>query len=302
MSGFDCELPIFDTSRFGDGDDALGRCVAELPSVRRLVGVDDVWSYANTGFWLAAWLAAERAGTTFEDALAREVLRPGRPRGHVVRRARARRDRVRGACQAPIRALGAPRADWPRRSTTSCGSAAGISPNRNPPVCASRRARRSAASTGSASPARSSAASRSGATAGRTAGSSRRFSSCRSANAVFAGLTNGSKGAKALKQIEDEFFRLVVGDTRHDPPYRKLSPDDYEAFVGVYENSGGRYAVSFPEGSDGLVVESEGEELIVLAIDERTFQVPIGEFVGERCDFPGPGLARFGGRLAERVS
>src|SRR5690349_19501092 len=42
-----------DTSRFGDGDDALARAVAELPSVPRLVGSGVAWSYANTGYWLA---------------------------------------------------------------------------------------------------------------------------------------------------------------------------------------------------------------------------------------------------------
>src|SRR5689334_15618544 len=76
MSGFDCELPEVDLSRLGDGDDALGAAVAELPGVRRFVGVDEIWSYANTGYWLAGHLAAIRAGETYEDALASRVLAP----------------------------------------------------------------------------------------------------------------------------------------------------------------------------------------------------------------------------------
>src|SRR5438132_8974759 len=75
-SGFDCELPGGDSGTYGAGDDALARCVADLPRVRRFVGVDTIWSYANTGYWLAAHLAAERDGSTFENALARHVLRP----------------------------------------------------------------------------------------------------------------------------------------------------------------------------------------------------------------------------------
>src|SRR5262245_40581481 len=71
-SGFDGE--IGDLARFGDGDDALGRAVAELPCARRWLGVDEVWSYANSGYWLAGWLAAERAGSTYEEALAARVL------------------------------------------------------------------------------------------------------------------------------------------------------------------------------------------------------------------------------------
>src|SRR6478672_2087721 len=73
-SGYDCECG--DLSRFGDGDDALAAVVAELPSVRRFLAVEQAWSYANTGFWLAAHLCAQAAGSTFEDALAARILAP----------------------------------------------------------------------------------------------------------------------------------------------------------------------------------------------------------------------------------
>ena len=63
-------------TRFGYGRRRPRGCVAELPCVRRFLGVEQVWSYANTGYWLAGHLAAERAGTTFEDALAARVLGP----------------------------------------------------------------------------------------------------------------------------------------------------------------------------------------------------------------------------------
>src|SRR5437763_1418111 len=36
-SGFDCELPERDLTRFGDADDALASAVRELPTVDRLV-------------------------------------------------------------------------------------------------------------------------------------------------------------------------------------------------------------------------------------------------------------------------
>ena len=61
---------IGDLARFGEGDDALGAAVAELPSVERLVPLDAAWSYANTGYWLAGWLAAQQNGSTYEEALA----------------------------------------------------------------------------------------------------------------------------------------------------------------------------------------------------------------------------------------
>jgi CubicO group peptidase (beta-lactamase class C family) len=73
-SGYDCEFG--DLSRFGDGDDALATVARELPGVRRYLGVEQAWSYSNSGYWLAGWLAAEQAGRTYEDALAEHVLRP----------------------------------------------------------------------------------------------------------------------------------------------------------------------------------------------------------------------------------
>src|SRR2546423_8372479 len=71
-SGFDGECG--DLSRFGDGDDALASLLGELPSVRRWLRVEQAWSYANTGFWLAGALCAERAGTTYEEAVTSRLL------------------------------------------------------------------------------------------------------------------------------------------------------------------------------------------------------------------------------------
>src|ERR1700761_6841141 len=42
-SGFDCELGG-DLSHFGEDDEALARCIADLPGIRRFLGVDEVWS------------------------------------------------------------------------------------------------------------------------------------------------------------------------------------------------------------------------------------------------------------------
>ena len=45
-SGFDSDAG--DLGRYGDGDDALEVLVRGLPKTRRLVGVEQAWSYANT--------------------------------------------------------------------------------------------------------------------------------------------------------------------------------------------------------------------------------------------------------------
>jgi CubicO group peptidase (beta-lactamase class C family) len=287
--------------RFGDGDDALARCVAELPSVRRLVGVADVWSYANTGYWLAGWLAAGRAGLSFEDTVARHVLDPA----GLESTSFAEPDlEGSGALVLP----GA----YPRARRPSGGLSSTVDDllrfgrwHLASPASAAMRIAfgtpvRGVYGLGLAGEVVG------GVEVWGHGGSYGGFQSSLlvvpERDAVFVGLTNGSNGGKALKQVEDEFFRLVVGDTRHDPPYRKLGNDQYEAFAGTYENDDTRVEVTFPAGSDGLLVADGSEELIVLAIDERTFQVPVGERVGDRVDFPRPGLGRFGGRLAVRAS
>src|SRR6476661_1761394 len=73
-SGYDGECG--DLSRFGDGDDALGDVIAELPTLRRWLHVEQAWSYANAGYWLAGALCAQRAGSTFEEALTARALQP----------------------------------------------------------------------------------------------------------------------------------------------------------------------------------------------------------------------------------
>src|SRR5580692_8572809 len=50
LSGYDGEHG--DLARFGDGDDALARLAAELPAAQRWLPAREVWSYANTGYWL----------------------------------------------------------------------------------------------------------------------------------------------------------------------------------------------------------------------------------------------------------
>src|SRR2546423_15386227 len=60
-SGFDCECGDDRLARFGDGAGALPDAAAELPPGRRFLGVEQAWSYANTGYWLPGWPRANAA-------------------------------------------------------------------------------------------------------------------------------------------------------------------------------------------------------------------------------------------------
>ena len=162
-----------DLGRFGTATTPSAELVAELPTVRRFVGVEQAWSYANTGYWLAGQLCAERAGELVRGGARAARARPagleatsfGEPdlAGTGPDALPRRRTRARGGRPAVSS----------RTSTTCCASAAAARRAGRSPRCASCTASRSAASTGSGSSASASAASRSGATAARTAASSR---------------------------------------------------------------------------------------------------------------------------------
>ncbi len=62
--------------RFGEGDDATARIVAELGELPRWEPAPALWSYSNPGYWLAGLACAERAGSTFEEAMTRHVFEP----------------------------------------------------------------------------------------------------------------------------------------------------------------------------------------------------------------------------------
>lgn len=298
-SGFDCELPgDVDQLAFGDGDDALARCVAELPGVPRPLAAGELWSYANTGFWLAGWLAAERAGATFEEALTQSVLVPAgmaassfsepdlagtgpdalpgpyprarRPSGGIVSTAedvlRFGRRLLADSASARMRAVhGKP-----------VGGVYGLG------LFGERVAGVEVWGHG-----------------GSWGGFQSSFLVVPERGAVFAGLTNASRGGKALRLVEDEFFRLVLGEPRREPRFVSLPAPAYEAFAGTYDNGEGRYEVRV--APDGLLLAEDGGEYLGRAVGERTFQIVNGDRIGDRFDFPRAGLGRFGGRVAQRV-
>jgi CubicO group peptidase (beta-lactamase class C family) len=295
-SGFDCELPDGDNAKYGTGDDALARCVADVASVRRFVGVDAAWSYANSGYWLAGHLAAERAGCTFEEALARHVLsaagleatdfgepdlegtgadaregaypRSRRPSGGLVSTVpdlvRAARWLVReGARQRVVHGK-------PIGGVYGLGlfgeRAGGVEVWGHP---------------------------------GSYGGFQSTLLTIPSHDAVFVGLTNSSLGGKALRELEDAWFESVLGARRARPQFVAADPDELERYAGTYENSDARVVVE--RAGDGLVLQVDGERIAGRKIRARTFCVPDGEHVDERFDFPLEGFARFGSRLAVRV-
>lgn len=299
MSGFDCELVGGDLSRFGDGDGALAAAVDELAAVRRFVGIDEVWSYANTGYWLAGHLAAVRADATYEDALAERVLNafgleatsfaepdiegtgpfavPGpyprarRPSGGLVSTASELVQFGRRLLEAPFFS----EMLVPRGKPIGGVYGLGLFGERV-----------------------------GGADVWGHPGSYGGFQSqlllVPDARAVFVGLTNSELGAKALYDVENAFFDEVLGARRILAPFVEVADEDLAACAGRYANSDATADIRPAHG--GLVLAAAGEELFLRPLGGGRFRVPDGPHVRERIDFPRDGLVRLGSRLAARVA
>jgi D-alanyl-D-alanine carboxypeptidase len=300
-SGFDCELPDGDQTRFGDGDDALARCIAELTSIRRFLGVDQVWSYANSGYWLAGHLAAERTGTTFEDALAAHVLGPA----GLAATSFSEPD-------VPGTGRDLPRTQYPRARRPSGGLTSTVRDLlrfgrfllANPLFA---RLRHVQGKTADGVYGLGLHGERVGGVEvwghrGSYGGFEASLLAVPGREAVFAALTNSERGGPALRRIEDEFFAATLGARRVAPAYVSLEQSCYEEHVGTYRNSSDSYEVRHEGGDELVVVRGDGDDVVGRAIDERTFVVTGGEHEGERFDFPLRGFGRFGSRLAELVA
>jgi CubicO group peptidase (beta-lactamase class C family) len=296
-SGFDAEAG--DLGRFGDGDDALATIVEELPGIRRFLGVEQAWSYANTGYWLAGWLCAERAGTTYEEALAERVIGPAGLEATSF--------------GEPDLAGSGPDAlpgPYPRARRPSGGLVSNV-PDllrfgewlvASPELARMRvvHGKPAGGVYGLGLFGERVAGVEVWGHSGSWGGFQSSLLVVPDHGAVFVGLTNHSRGAKALREVEDVFFERVIGARRRVPETVELPDPVRDGLTGSYANSDGWTEVEF--AVDGLSVKFDDGEFAARAIGERTFEITEGARVRERFDFPLEGFGRFGSRLAERVA
>jgi CubicO group peptidase (beta-lactamase class C family) len=296
-SGYDCECG--DLARFGDGDDALAGVVTELPGVRRFLGVEQAWSYANTGYWLAGHLAALRAGEPFEDALSARVLRPA-----ALESTSFGEPDVGGT--GPEAAAG----PYPRARRPSGGLVSNVPDllrfgewHLARPASAALRVPHGKP-LGGVYGLGLFGERVGGAEVWGHGGSYGGFQSSLlvvpDRDAVFVGLTNSGVGRHALRELEDLFFERVLGSRRPARATVELPSATLESFRGSYANSDGSYDVAVADG--GLAATFDDGTFAGRPIGERTFEITHGDRSGDRFDFPLEGFGRFGSRLAERVA
>jgi CubicO group peptidase (beta-lactamase class C family) len=302
-SGFASECG--DLSRFGEDDEALARLVAELPSVRRMVGADEAWSYANSGYWLAGLLSADAAGSTYEEAVQRLVLSPlgldatsfeepdvpGTGRGSETSAFPRARRSSGGLTSTVADLLRFGRAQIEDERTT---------------VLRTVRARPPGGVYGLGFFGERVAGTPVWGHGGSYGGFQSSLLLVPSHGAVFAGLTNSGRGAQALREIEDAFFERTLGARRPVVPSVELTHAELASFSGRYANPELRAAVA--PGGDGLVVdvteETTGiaETLSARPVGPRRFEIVGSDADGSRFDFPLDRFVRIGSRLAERAA
>ena len=295
-SGYDCELTEVDQSAFEDADDPLAAQWPALASVRRWVGVEQCWSYANTGYWIAGQLCAETAGRPYEEALAEQILRPLGLEATTF-----------DGADVPGADAGDGDGAYPRARRPSGGLVSNVADllrfGRH--LLAAPQMRIVHGKPVAGVYGLGLGGERVGGVevwghGGSWGGYQSSLLTIPDRDAVFVGLTNSSLGAKALFEIEDELFARLLGARRAVPKTVELPDAAREELTGSYANSASWYEVSF--ALDGLSLKLEDGEFAARAIGERTFEITDGAHVRERFDFPLESFGRFGSRLAERVA
>ena len=299
-SGFDCELD--DLSRFGDGDGALAAAVSELPAVRRWAPAGALWSYANTGYWLAGHLAAERAGTSYEDALSLHVLAPAGLSATDF-----------GEPDVEGTGPGAVAGPYPRARRPSGGLVSTVPDLLRFAAWHLEQRWAEALRFPYALPPRGfyglglQGERVGGVEVWGHGGSYGGFQSSLlvvpARRVAFVGLTNSDCGKRALREIEDVWLARVVGAGRIALPTVDVPAGDLAAVAGTYANgrtearvtaAGARLAVELVEGSGREIVEAR-------PVGGTAFELVGGTRDRDNLDFPRPGLARIGACLAERL-
>lgn len=309
-AGYDCELG--DLRRFGDGDDALGGIVAELGRVRRWTDPGVVWSYSNASYWLAGHLAAERAGSTYEDAVVEHVC----ARAGLEATAFAEPDL--DGFDVDLRSGGLvldTAGAYPRARRPSGGLSSTVADLLRfgewqiaEPATAGLRvphALRPGGAYGLGFMLDAAGSAEVWFHGGDYGGFQSTLVLVPGARVVFAGLTNSRTGSQVLKILREEVLERAVGSRTPPPEPVRLPAARLEAVAGRYAHSEAEIRVDVLD--DGLTVQELDAETAEPAFRARPlaggeFEIVEGPFSGSRFDFPLPGFGRFSSRLAERLA
>ncbi len=318
LGGFEGEAG--DLARFGEGDEALPLLVRELAAQPQIVPPEEVWSYCNAGYWLIGQFLADRAGSSYEQALADWVLSPlGLSRtGFGAPEATGHEPIEPGSSvHEPVSAA------YPRARNASGGLVSNVGDlltfaRFHLESAETEILRRPVVDTPTGDYGFGFALERVGEL--ELWGHTGDYGGFRSLLALepesgfaFAGLVNSARGGSALEQILDAELERALG-------VRRVPPETVPLPAAELELLAGRYAHSELE----LDLRAEGDRLLVDAVEidrvsrartallplrarslgRRLFALEGDEWERARFDFHpragAPRFVRFGSRLAER--
>jgi CubicO group peptidase (beta-lactamase class C family) len=299
-----------DRPDFGDGDDALARLAEREPPLLP-VRPGELFSYANSGFWLAGAACAAATGATFEDAMRVRVTEPlglestafdaaDRATGHEpvdpdsdehrpVEDSYPRSRRPSGGLWSTVadllrfarHHLGGPgplteesRAEMQRPASTGPGFDYGLGWFLT--RCSGRLGVEHS---------------------GSAFGYQSQLVLVPDDGVALAALTNSSRGALAIDDL-----RVALGLARDAPETVTLDDERLGRFAGRYRGFGFELEVRPDRGGVSVVYTqlsplggvSRYAAAHARAIGEREFEVVEGANRGDRFDFPRDGLVRFG--------
>jgi CubicO group peptidase (beta-lactamase class C family) len=306
LGGFESECG--DLARFGESDDALAALAEELAGQRQVVPPGELWSYCNAGYWLVGHLLAQRARTSYEEALAGRVLRPlalaatgfGEPeaaahdpeprRPHYPRARRASgglTSNVPDLLRFAGFLLGDEAAAQRVPAAATPGGAYGLGLMLDEQVPGLRLW----GHTGSWG----------GYESRLFVEPDRRF--------AFVGLANAEGAAPVLRQLQDELVERLLGPSRETAPAVALPAAELALLAGRYASAEVDLRLTVREGGlwlNPLSPAVEVEPGPARPLGGRLFEIATGRSRGSRFDFHPergePRFVRYASRLAERVS
>ena len=321
LSGLECE-PAHDVAGHGAGDGALAELIGSYASLGQLTPPGEIWSYCNTGYWLAGHAIARAAGTTFEQVAQELVLDPlGMRDSGFVHSGTPPAGAALG--HAP-RSPGDPAHDvvagysFPRARVPSGGFVSTVPDllrlaalHLDCPGLATLR-EPAAAAVGTRWGAGWSLEELDGTAVAAHSGSYGGFQAqlalVATRGVAVAVLTNSGRGSAVVRSVVEWALAAACGLRRPEPAPVDVAVDP-TPFEGVYQAQsltvevravGGRLRaaqrVRLPSGA-----ELTPPPLVGVAVAADRFAVLEGEARGAQFDFPGRGRVRHGGRLALRT-
>ena len=319
LSGLECE-PAHDMSVHSAGAGALGELIGTYGALGQLTPPGEIWSYCNTGYWLAGHAIARAAGMTFEQvahdlllgplgmpgsgfvhdgvpptgaALGHTPRRPGHPAHDVIAGYRFPRSRV------PSGGLVSTVPDLLRLASLHLDS---------PDLAALRDPVTAAVGTrwGTGWSLELLDTTVVAAHSGSYGGFQTQLVLVPAHRVAVAVLTNSGRGSALVRTVVEWALAAVCNLRRPEPVPVTVDPAQFE---GVYHAQGLTVEIR-ADGSRLRATQrvrlASGNELtppplLGVAVTADRFAVLEGEARGAQFDFPGPGRVRFGSRLALRA-